>query len=67
VVGVVKGHRDGGGAARSQTRGRAAGFGSKTRIRALVARFRACRVERRYGAMMGVGGHPPLQGSRRKG
>jgi hypothetical protein len=40
---------DGGrGVARSQTRGGGGGFTPKTRNRAAVARFRVCRVKRRW-------------------
>jgi len=45
------------GAARSPTRGGGVGFGPKPRNRAVMARFQACRVKRRYGAMQRGGGH----------
>jgi len=49
-------HGRGGGCAFANAR-QGVGFGPKTRNRAVVARFWACRVKWRYGAMQRGGGH----------
>ena len=42
-----------------QREARGPGFGPKTQNRAIVARFRACRVKRRWGVVVGGGGCGP--------
>jgi len=66
VVGAIEWRRDGGGAARSQTRGQGVGCGPKIRNRALAARLRACRAKWRWAVVLG-GGECGRMAQRRRG